>query len=449
MWIELVRSPGDGFEEVCPPAARILRVLSSGNTANFIRLMIVIYIVHCYLYPSPMRIALVVCEIYLSWCFSELCRTASISKFKAAEVRLEDFVYHPTVGAYMTYLFGACCSMLKCEFAEDPPMLSNSLIGLNAYEVSDALLKYLKTNLNLMHSVKQRLSPKKDNESENLGDEVMDIVYDRYRSVVLQSQQPLYDMLWISSFVGAAGFVFVVGWWIFLGKAEDGTGFSVTSFPYLPLLLHWFVALPCLFLFWIQSCRALQGCGSIFVSKLELNRLGNAQHLKDHNFVISFPNVQEAMEEYLLIQTFYVESSVRWQLHFIISVGLNLLLVALGIMYALFGDPATRLQLGLATLIIGAGLVTKMFLVCTDVNEMANKIQQTFLRSKPGDFGLWDTRSTVEDDDKDHRQNWLDFVESNPILFRVYGFVIDRQTIFGFITTTVITIFVLIGENVM
>jgi len=444
MWIELVRCPGDGVEEVCPPAAKILSVLSSGKMVSFIRLMIVIYVLHTYLYPSPMRIALVVCEIYLSWCFTVLCRTTSLLKFKEAETRLEEFVYNPSVSSYINYLFGNCCSMFKCEFAEDPPMLADSLIGLNAYEVSDALLKYLKINLDLMRNVK--CGPK---DTASLGTEVIDIVYDRYRAVVLQSQQPFYDMLWMVSGAAALGFIFVVGWWVFLGDPESGTTLSITSFGYLPLVMHWFISLVALILFWIQSCRALQGCGSIFVSKLEMNRLGNAQHLKDDNFVVSFPNIQEAMEEYLLIQTFYIESSLRWQLHFIIGLGFNLLLCALGIMYALFGDEGMRLQLGLTTLLVGACLVTKMFLVCTDVNEMANKIQQTFLRAKPGDFGLWDVESNAEeeDKDKDHRQNWLDFVESNPILFRVYGFVIDRQTIFGFVTTTVVTIFVLVGEN--
>lgn len=494
MWISLVIEDGDEFERVSPWAARAIMFASHVWTWRVIVLCCIWYLLTSLasfdIANIPLQLALIAASAYLSTSMRSLFRSSSNNENSGAA---RQFRLQPGMKTCLAYNcfdpFATAGAQLQA--AKKNGCLRNSAVILNAYETGDAILKYIRANhdnfenslaildlrarsnsLSSFRSSGQSPSTGRlhhDQEMRTFAPMAIPMPMPRPgplppplspRDVLLESQQldllrltinkpvvVVYNQISFLPLLSAigvvSGMIFMVCLWLSCPDVVSCV-LNAQSIPYSILMMMWIGGGVVLFCFWRICCGILIAAGTIMIAKLKISRL--ASSLQDQYRGLVMPTFEQEMEEYLLIQQMFRKISEFFQLHVIISSFFCLLLFVLGLYWGLYGEA---IAYSLAMLVISSVVLLSILLSCTVANEIAQEIQLTLSRSKPGDFLLGGSDETetagAAGEAKNPRKEWQEIAEQNKIQYTVYGFAVTRAwlaTVSLSIFTSVLALFI-------
>jgi len=475
MWISLVIEDGDEFERVSPWAARTIMFASHVWTWRVIMLSCIWFLLtslaNFNMANIPLQLALIAASAYLSTSMRSLFRSSSNNENSGAA---RQFRLHPSMRTCLAYNcfdpFATAGAQLQA--AKKNGSLRNSAVILNAYETGDAILKYIRANhdnfenslaiLDLRARSNSLSSFRSSGQSTSPGRLHHDLEMRTFaptpgavpmpmprpgpplspRDILLESQQldllrltinkpivVVYNQISFLPLLAAVGVVSGMIYMICLWLSCPDVAFCILnaqSIPYSILMMMWIGGGVVLFCYWRICCGFLISAGTIMIAKLKISRL--ASTLQDQYRGLVMPTFEQEMEEYLLIQHMFRKISEFFQIHVIISSLFCLLLFVLGLYWGLYGEA---IAYSLAMLVISSFLLLSILLSCTVANEIAQEIQLTLSRSKPGDFFLGGADASNDTageagEAKNPRKVWQEIAEQNKIQYTVYGFAVTR-----------------------
>jgi len=478
MWISLVVEQGDEVRRISPYAAEAISIISHVWTWRVVMICCVWYLITSLvawqMNALPLQIALVLASGYLCTAMRFLFRTSfrNENNGTARELRLKP--------SFKTWLAYNCCDAFAAassgvqEAKRRAVVVGNSAVILNAYETHDAIWKYIRANHdnfeNALQALHDDMKAKSSDASgmtvrtaptfpeeggaiqstysldDDAGNQESSI-WTWSRDYVVEAQQldlarlqinqpvvTVINQIFFLPILTALGAIGGIIFMLFLWFSCDDVVSCVVSWqtiPYTILMMMWISGGVTLFVFWRISCETLKCAGLIFIAKLKLNRLGTSLHHYYKSLVT--PTSKQFMEEYLLVQTFFNKTSRFFQLHVVVGSFFLILLFILGVWWNVYGGYWVNISI--AMLAISSVALFVLILSCTLANEIANEIQFTLARSKPGDFVRNINEEAKEEDLNGARSDWKEFTDSNPINFTVYGFAITRTWLASILLT--------------
>lgn len=505
VWIALVAAEGDEIERISMGAKLAVEILSHEWTWRIIMLSCIWYLCTSLTRWSvadlPLQIALVLASSYLSFAMRNLFRSSITNENNGPA---EAFRKNPNCETCLKYNFiniNLSSPVATLKSRRSRLLLNDSTVILNAYETADAILKYVRANhdnfeashrflaqistessavinypfnSNIFDSDPVEEGGQTDVNTAGITDETMTSIdtsnrdnqmnerntttnnKDVHLSKIerqqldlarLQINRPVvvvYNQLSFLPFMSClgaiGGIIFMLFLWFTCADVESCV-ISWQTIPYTLLMMMWLSGGVTLFLFWRFCCELLTCTGTSLIMKLKLSRLGLCLSEQYHHLVM--PSRNAAMEEYLLVQTFFIKISHFFQVHVVVSAAFLLLLFALGIYWGFFGGS---LNYSIAMLSISTAALFAVLLSCTLANETAKEIENTLARSKPGDFSFDPDEAKTEEvpvTNSDVRADWNDFVRNNPIRYTIFGFAITRAWLTTFSISAVSSFFIL------